>query len=461
MVAIRLSAGALIAVVLAFSMAWADRPREESPSTVAYSIRPAKFVGSLSCASASCHASGELKSAGGEYTTWSDGDPHAKAYEVLSNERSRRMVTLLHGKKVGTPAPAYENKLCLSCHAPEAVGSDHLTPVGVGCESCHGPAEHYLTTHYRSDFKSLSRREKAEQFGLAPTKDLAFRTAQCASCHVGDSTRDVNHDLVAAGHPRLAFEYGGYHHNPKYARHWNESAYGPDFDARSWEIGQLASAAAAAELLAVRARDTDRPWPELAEYSCFACHKDLDGAAWKPHVAPLRAAGNLPWGNWYFATVGLLSPEVQAEVDALAMAVEKPRPRSEVATAADKVAQRLKRLASEHQARADADSKTRPYTGKQLETQFDRVVRHALTADGTKFAIADWDGATQHYLSAAALYHSWAAVDPAGRDARPRPALEAIRSGLQFPYGVDSPRGARPADLLNQFRRLRPVEARP
>ena len=144
------------------------------------------------------------------------------------------------------------------------MGHDDLPARGVGCESCHGPAEKWLTAHYQDEFKALSLREKAERYGLYPTKDLAFRVTLCASCHVGDAGREVDHDLIAAGHPRLAFEYTGYHHSPKYLRHWQEKA--PDFDARAWEIGQVACCPRRGQATRGAGQKPGHAWPELSEY---------------------------------------------------------------------------------------------------------------------------------------------------------------------------------------------------
>jgi hypothetical protein len=456
---------------LAIGLAWADPPAEPTrpvpAATLDYKLPTARFHGHLSCSAAGCHASGDPKKPGGEYTTWADHDPHFRAYEVLFNDRSRRMIQLLHGNRPGKPQPAHEAALCLKCHAPEAAAptvstGEPLVPRGVGCESCHGPAEHWLTTHFRPEFVSLSRREKAERYGLYPTKDLAFRTTLCASCHVGDANREVNHDLIAAGHPRLAFEYTGYHHSPAYGRHWEEKAYGPDFDARAWEIGQTAAARAAADLLAVRAKRAEAPWPELAEYSCFACHKDLSNAPWKPFVTSSTAPGALPWGSWYFSTADLATGDVtlRADIDRLAGLMERAGPnRSKIATEAVALARKCDTRLRELQAAADADSKARPYSADRLRGLFGATARHAVTADGQRFQAADWDGVTQHYLGAAALYYSWAAVDAAGRDPRPREPLMAIGHGLKFPRpaggaSYDSPKGVEPARLLDLFRRL-------
>jgi hypothetical protein len=414
-----------------------------------------RYVGNLSCASASCHAASHTTGkAGSEYTTWAGGDPHFRAYEVLKEPRSRRMVEMLHGTRPGKPTPAHQDRRCLSCHAPEAALADPLPARGVGCESCHGPAERWLTAHYQSEFKALSRREKAERYGLYPTKDLAFRVTLCASCHVGDAGREVDHDLIAAGHPRLAFEYTGYHHDPKYLRHWTERA--PDFDARAWEIGQVACARAAAKLLAARARNDHHVWPELSEYSCFACHKDLHPERpWKPLTATDRAPGTLPWGTWYFSAV----PEQPSGVKRIAKMMESPAAdRRDIPAAADELAKRLDVRLRELQADAD---RGRPCTAAHIADYFHAVNASVLTPDGRQFRDLDWDGVTQHYLGAAAYYYAWGSVDPAGRDYRVRPTLEGIADALRFPKGYNSPAGTDPARLLKLFRRLRTRDPHP
>jgi len=441
---------ALGGLAVALGLTRADSPASVSPDPLDYRLPTGLHaVGNLSCAAASCHAGGYAGGrAGSEYGTWAGGDPHSRASDVLANERSRRMVELLHRGRSGKPTPAHRDVRCLSCHGPEAV-ADARPAQGVGCESCHGPAEKWLTAHYQADFKSLSVRDKAERYGLYPTRDLAFRVTLCASCHVGDADREVDHDLIAAGHPRLAFEYTGYHHSPKYSRHWQETA--PDFDAHAWEVGQVACARAAAKLLAARTRP-GHAWPELSEYSCFACHKDLDAQnRWKPLTAVAdRKPGSMPWGTWYFSTLDLVTDERPAELRDLARLMELPTTdTAAVARKANDVATRL-----DHRLRAL--QRAEPYTSNQLARRFAEVSGHALTADGRRFRDADWDGVTQHYLGAAANYYAWGAVDPAGRDARVRPALEGLGASLRFPKGYNSPTGADPARLLDLFRQLRP-----
>src|SRR5207302_8379860 len=136
---------------------------------------------------------------------------------------------------------------------------------GVGCESCHGPAERWLGAHTRYGWDRLSPSEKETRFGMRPTKALDKRVGICVDCHVGSPGRDVNHDLIAAGHPRLSFEFGAYLANMPH--HWKGSkqTQGPDYDATAWAIGQVASGQAALALLSDRASRQTAPWPEFAE----------------------------------------------------------------------------------------------------------------------------------------------------------------------------------------------------
>src|SRR5205807_1861790 len=82
----------------------------------------------------------------------------------------------------------------------------------------------------------------------------------CVGCHVGSpavpafpGARDVNHDLIAAGHPRLNFEFAAFLFN--LPRHWNEEKKTPSPGAEggTWVVGQAITAKAALELLAHRA----------------------------------------------------------------------------------------------------------------------------------------------------------------------------------------------------------------
>jgi hypothetical protein len=290
---------------------------------------------------------------------------------------------------------------------------------GVGCESCHGPAEHYLATHYLPGWRQQTDSEK-ERWGLSPTKDLLARARLCAGCHVGDGDRDVNHDLIAAGHPRLTFEFSAF--LAVYPKHWNvwqEKARTPDLEARAWALGQAASAQAALELLAHRAETPDRPWPEFGEYDCAACHHDLPGAS--RHQAR-QPAGALRWGSWYFPMLPTLAQDESPS--------RLPSGPDLAPLSRDMGRNNPDRSAVARQARAAA-GKLDPWVHQLARARYDGADLRRLLRDVARLADGDWDLAAQVYLALAALYHAQGDVAPGRRDPLLREPLEVMGRQLK------------------------------
>lgn len=440
----------LAAAVFSAWLAWSRSPAVGQPEPLP-APRPGggpQYVGVASCASMACHHfNGPQGEARSEYSTWSNFDKHAQAYAALENERSQRIVRNLYGAK----AKATETDLCLKCHATYETkmvkGDRFYLGDGVGCESCHGPAGNYLETHYLAGFKELSSEEK-ERRGLWNTKDLSNRTKLCASCHVGDAKREVNHDLIAAGHPRLNFEMGGYH--GIYAKHWPHAAdvgrYS-DFEARLWLVGQLTTARASIDLLRDRALQSQKdakPWPEFAEYACYACHKDVkvDSPTQRSGYYTQRHPGSFPFGTWYLSMtpelpklrkwVGGDPAKLTGKLKTLVELMEQPGPDAvKVAKEAGEVSDVLGGLLRQASAR-------QPLDDGQLRAYFKRFV-----SDGARGAnTMTWDKSAQLYLSLAALHQAlFDRGDPLATSGKLKPGLEAVKKRLRgaFKKGYDSP----------------------
>jgi len=410
-----------------------------------------------------CHhfngAKGEARS---EYSTWSAWDKHARAYAVLENDRSRRIVhNLYYSEADPDKVPATARRLCLECHSTYAAKGEtderFFIGDGVGCESCHGPAEKYLDQHYLAGFKELSNEQKEKNYGLRNVWDLSKRTKLCTTCHVGSPTKEVNHDLIAAGHPRLNFEMGGYH--GIYNKHWNDHNYTTnpaknqpaDFEARLWLLGQLTAARASLELLESRATNANKsvakPWPEFSEYACYACHKNLqllDAREVERQTAKYktRPVGAPAYGTWYLSMVTPLSEKLGGEnatalisdIAKLREAMGKPSPNAAQAAAqAHAAAGRLDRLIARVAKEPTLDA-------RQLRGYLERFAQEgAPRARGM-----DWDDATQLYLSLAAFQN--ALSDSGNADPAVKNDLLAIKKRLRgaFPEGVDSPQNFNP-----------------
>jgi hypothetical protein len=399
----------------------AARSSQDEPGAAVAAAQ--QWTGVGSCAAAACHGGGGPRGAtGSEYTTWIRDDPHARAYSVLLEDRSQLMVRSL---KDPQGRAASQHPVCLGCHVRNDPQSGQ-TPVsqrqdGVGCENCHGPAGNWLSVHYLDDWKKKTPEQK-HALGMTDTSDVGQRAEACAACHVGTPGHEVHHDLIAAGHPRLNFEFAAY--LDLMPKHWDvaaEKRRTPDLEARAWTIGQLASARAALLLLADRAHKAqEHPgnWPEFAEYDCYACHHSLRTNKWqeKQDYAG-RKPGSLPWGSWYFSLLPRAAGKSDiGGIDKLRQLMQEPHPDAravakEAEDRANDVGQWLTTIAS----------------GRLLETSLQALAKAPPSGE------LDWDRATQTYCALAAYYLALQDSQGGQRDLALEGRLKDLMALLRFP----------------------------
>ena len=256
-------------------------------------------------------------------------------------------------------------------------------------------------------------------------------------CHVGTGAADVNHDLIAAGHPRLTFELTVYQARmPRHAS-TNDKARYPDFEARAWAIGQVASARAALELLAAQAQPPARPWPEFAESDCFACHHDLRQPSRRiARGFGGRAPGLLPWNDWPYALLPRALPfhptddnaRALSSLDDLRKLMSRPLPD------AARVAGEARKTAAWLQLWLDGSEQ-----GKYSDPALLLQMRAAIENDVTR-APGGWDATAQCYLGLTALYQAQRDLRPDEADVPFQALLQRLAEQLRFPEGFDSPR---------------------
>lgn len=236
------------------------------------------FVGETRCGNPTCHGAAlpanpaddpswrPWKSA---RTQWLDQniDRHSRAYRTLTTEASKRI-----GAYMGID-PTKSDK-CLDCHAPaapRAANSKHQLNEGVSCEQCHGAAELWLEPHKATDWRQQRAEYGAK--GFYDNNDFRLRAEKCATCHV-----EIDHEIVAGGHPPLQFEMVAY---AQVMKHWDDREEHPGFtpDPTLWAIGQLVGLRHAAAAIARRAGGNN--YQSLGEFAhfkdqnCYQCHHKL------------------------------------------------------------------------------------------------------------------------------------------------------------------------------------------
>jgi hypothetical protein len=238
---------------------------------------------------------------------------------------------------MGLKQPDQEPR-CLACHAL-AVPEDQRARTfdatdGVSCESCHGPASNWLGKHTEGVAKGWTH-EQSVAAGMKDLRDPANRAENCLTCHVGTKEKNVDHELIAAGHPDLVFELASF--TNAMPKHWHEVGEKKNATPDPWfEVRELAVSQAvelSAQLHRV-VRNAQGPiWPEYADLDCFACHHSLTTAenSWlqqrgyspNPDVAsssgPLpaygtgRHPGNPPWNLSRFAVLREVAKDLQPD----------------------------------------------------------------------------------------------------------------------------------------------------
>ncbi len=384
-----------------------------------------ELQGTASCSASACHGGNDIGKPLSEATTWRAFDPHARAFDTLVTAQSQAIANRLWGDKT----PAHDAPLCLKCHVHPDY--EHARPNfrkqdGVGCESCHGAAQDWLTPHYRARWKQIDQ----ERLGFANTKSLRGRAEICVRCHVGTPAAEVDHDLIAAGHPALRFEFATYFANlpPHWdvlkdkSRNVNPADKCVDFELRAWATGQSVAQTAFMDLLADRADPANgKAWPEFAYLECFSCHHDLPDGNWRRTKEYLqkRRPGALAWSEWYM-------PRHAVE---LARLFEKPG-RADIAKAARKMVK-------------FGDAR-RPLFHDDAPDLCAGLLRIVNDKDGR--AARNWDEATQHYLLLLAVrqFHE-DNKQPANADLERR--IAELREQVTFPSGFGSPRGFVPPAL--------------
>jgi hypothetical protein len=304
---------------------------------------------------------------------------------------------------------------------------------GISCETCHGGARQWIAVHYQRDITH----EQLLKLGMVDTKNLFLRARLCASCHVGSTDNDMNHDMIAAGHPPLRFELASYEALIG-TKHWDDRpqrAVEPEYEVQLWAAGRIATAEAALSLLEGRARRADlgqaTPWPEFAEANCFSCHQPMRSLAGKPSPSPL--SGKIAWQSWNLAMLNAVimsGTALDNELPPAALGPSLSRLRAAMEQSFEPSPAEIANLAAAVRAALLAATKT-DSRGRILDLQGHPLeIRAALRPAPSTSATPNWDDACQRIAALAAARR--AIADAHRQPPQVDPQLTSVARSLRF-----------------------------
>ncbi|MBI4469184.1 MAG: hypothetical protein HY650_07685 [Acidobacteria bacterium] len=449
---IRLGAVVILLMAMGYFSYRAIRSRSEWESPVASATEaspapPFSYTGSGSCSSTACHGGVTARTANrvpqNEFSTWVLKDKHARAYTVLLDKRAVQIA-----RNMGIDR-AERSRRCLGCHAlnvaPELQTRSFAIADGVGCESCHGPAEGWLSEHTRKDWSH----EASVKRGMHDLRDLVSRAEKCSSCHLGDAENEVDHQLIAAGHPDLFFELDTF--TALMPAHWEEESWknaserDPWFATRAWATSQAVSLRDFMRLVAGRSQD--QSWPEFSHYECNACHHDLTMPSWRQIRGYTGFAGRPNWNPSRYLVlrhmVRLISPEEAIALDREIagvgeLLVNSASDQASIAVAARLVADRADRLAS-------------MLAHAPVDQQVTLALIRSISADGHELARGGLRSVEQAAMTLESLYDNYARAVKGTNQQAIKDAIRSLFDDLEKPRSFEP---SRLADRIQQVGRL-------
>jgi len=429
-----------------------------SPTTPARAAISRQFMGVASCAGSTCH--GRMEGNGAvvrqdELMRWQEpstqGGAHSRAFTVLSGARARAIAQTL-GLGDPTAAPA-----CLGCHSTPTGGQRgprFQVSDGVGCEACHGPASGWIASHYAvgaSHADNVAR-------GMTPLDRPMARASVCLDCHFGSAKpgQFVTHRMMAAGHPRIAFELDLY---STLQQHWDEDAdyarrKGRTDNVRLWAVGQAMAVNRALTLFADPRHGTEGVFPEFDFFDCQSCHRRIYDQAsftrtWESNPGRPIPAGMPPFNDENMillaAAAKVAAPGMAARLDSdsrafhAALAENRGAAVTAAAKLADTASALAKSLSSINGSGDTAFAILRVISGPVLEPRF-----------------TDYEGSVQAVMATDTLLN---ALVRQGRVTVG--AAAGIRANINRAYAaVRDPNAYRPADFRGALgSAIRSIEA--
>ncbi|MEQ1725522.1 MAG: multiheme c-type cytochrome [Sphingopyxis sp.] len=421
-----------------------------APEARSNAAQEGTHLGVASCAGSTCH--GRLLGDGAvvrqdEIAKWQEpstnGGAHSRAYGVLSNARSRTIA-----RNLGI-ADAASSSTCLGCHSSAAGTSGgafrYQLSDGVNCESCHGSSVGWISSHYAGTLSGAAQHDDNVRRGLRRLEDPVVRAGVCLDCHFGSEANGqfVTHRIMAAGHPRIAFELDLF---STLTAHHNEDA---DYAARKgavdhvrmWAVGQAMAIERSLSLFQSNNRGTEGVFPEFTFYDCHSCHRRIFDQAQPSVTAVGNPARPIPQGMPPYndenmimlsAAARVANPALGARFDEKARAFHAAMTRDRGAAVA--AARELMAVVGEVRS---------ALAGTSFGAGSARAMARAIAGEAIRARFTDYEGSVQAVMGIDTLLNAMVAGGQATVG-----SAAAIRDDINRAYAaVRDPNAYRPRDF--------------
>jgi Cytochrome c554 and c-prime len=306
----RFPAAALLGLALSFA----------TPSALANEI--GFHEGVATCGGSTCH--GRLAPTGrvvrqNELITWQDesspSGAHSRAWQALTKVRGEAIAS-----RLGLGA-AERAQTCLGCHSDdvpaEKRGARFQISDGVGCESCHGGAGGWLSSHYAVGATHAANLAQ----GMKALDNAKARASVCLDCHFGANKPGyvMTHRIMAAGHPRISFEldlFGALQSHYDFDADYAQRKPIPG-GVKLWAVGQ---AMALDRVLSGFAERQEGMFPDFYFYDCQSCHRPLTDTRTPQVNAVSNPDRRIPQGTPVFDDENMIMLEAAVDTAAPGLA---------------------------------------------------------------------------------------------------------------------------------------------
>jgi hypothetical protein len=438
-------------LAMAGARLWACLALLIAAPAAAESLSAHAHEGVASCAGSACH--GRAVASGpdirhDEIRTWQDSTgpagAHSRAWRVLTEPRAQAIASRLGlGKAQDAPA-------CLGCHAdhPAARGALFQVSDGVGCEACHGGSSGWLASHYALSVKHADNVAN----GLIPLEDAKVRAAVCLDCHFGAAGpgQFVTHQIMSAGHPRIAFELDLFSTLQKhYDLGANYASRKPiPSGVKLWAVGQAMALDRSLTLFSDPHRGQEGAFPEFYFFDCHSCHRPISDDPRARPTAVMNPGRPIPSGTVPYNDENMIMLSAAAQVAApkLAAQFDADCRAFHIALATDR--------ASAIRAAGQLDKSARSLVNTFAAHDFGRGetvgILSRVVSDAQSARYTDYAGSAQAVMAIDTLLN---ALVTSGEVDQAR--ARALRPDIDRAYrAVNDPNGYRPAEFRAAIARI-------